>query len=72
MLHAPRKLPSRDLLPLATTVERVYSEAPTWALAALLAAGLALLAVVSASTQSESDQAQCAALYGASDARCAQ
>jgi hypothetical protein len=72
MLHAPKNLPTRDLLPLATTVERVYAEAPTWALAALLAAGVVLLAVVSTVTQSESDAAQCAALYGATDARCAQ
>ena len=71
MLHAPKTLPSRSLLPLATTVERVYAEAPTWALAALLAAGIALLAVVSVVNQSESDAAQCAAIYGATDARCA-
>ncbi len=72
MLHAPKNLPSRNLLPLATTVERVYADAPTWALAALLVAGVVLLAVVSTVTQSESDAAQCAALYGATDARCAQ
>lgn len=72
MLHAPKNLPTRDLLPLATTVERVYEATPTWTLAVLLAAGLALLAVVSTVTQSESDKAQCVALYGANDARCAQ
>lgn len=72
MLHAPKNLPSRDLLPLATTVERVYQETPTWALATLLALGVMLLAVIGTVRQSESDREQCAALYGASDARCAQ
>lgn len=72
MLNAPKTLPSRDLLPLATTVERVYESTPTWAIAALLAAGLALVALVGSARQAESDQAQCAALYGANDARCAQ
>lgn len=71
MLHAPKTLPNRDLLPLATTVERVYAATPNWALAALLALGVMLLAAVSTVRQGESDREQCVALYGATDARCA-
>jgi 5-enolpyruvylshikimate-3-phosphate synthase len=72
MLNAPKTLPSRDLLPLATTVERVYEATPTWAVAALLAVGLIILAAVGTTRQAESDREQCAALYGADNARCAQ
>ena len=72
MLHTPKNLPTRDLLPLATTVERVYEATPNWALAALLAVGMMILAAVGTSRQAESDREQCAALYGATDARCAQ
>ena len=72
MIEAPKKLPSRNLLPLATTVERVYSETPTWLLAVGLALGFALLAAVSCTQQHESDKHQCEATFGAGDARCAQ
>ena len=70
-IDAPKNLPSRNLLPLATTVERVYSETPTWLLAVGLALGFALLAAVSCTQQHESDQHQCEATFGAGDARCA-
>ena len=72
MIEAPKRLPSRNLLPLATTVERVYSETPTWLLAVGLALGFALLAAVSCTQQHESDKHQCEATFGAGDARCAQ
>ena len=71
-INAPKRLPSRNLLPLATTVERVYSETPTWLLAVGLALGFALLAAVSCTQQHESDKHQCEATFGAGDARCAQ
>lgn len=71
-IDAPKRLPSRNLLPLATTVERVYSETPTWLLAVGLALGFALLAAVSCTQQHESDKHQCEATFGAGDARCAQ
>ena len=70
-INAPKHLPSRNLLPLATTVERVYSETPTWLLAVGLALGFALLAAVSCTQQHESDKHQCEATFGAGDARCA-
>lgn len=72
MLHAPKNLPNRDLLPLATTVERVYESTPTWAIAALLALGMALVALVGSARQAEVDHAECVALYGANNPRCAQ
>ena len=72
MIDTPKRLPSRNLLPLATTVERVYAETPTWLLAVGLALGFALLAAVSCTTQHESDKNQCEATFGAGDARCAQ
>ena len=72
MLNAPKTLPSRDLLPLATTVERVYEATPTWAVAALIGLGLALAAFVGNARENEVAQAECVALYGANDARCAQ
>lgn len=72
MLHAPKTLPNRNLLPLATTVERVYEATPTWLLAVGLALGFALLAAVSCTQQHESDKHQCEATFGAGDARCAQ
>jgi len=72
MLHAPKTLPSRDLLPLATTVERVYEATPTWAVAALIGLGLALAAFVGNARENEVAQAECVALYGANNARCAQ
>ena len=71
IIDTPKKLPSRNLLPLATTVERVYSEAPNWLLAVGLAIGFALLAAVSCTQQHESDKHQCEATFGAGDARCA-
>ena len=71
IIDAPKKLPSRNLLPLATTVEHVYSETPTWLVAVGLALGLALLAVVSCTQQrSLDDYQQCIADNGADDARC--
>jgi hypothetical protein len=72
MLHAPKTLPNRDLLPLATTVERVYEATPTWAVAALIGLGLALAVFVGNARENEVAQAECVALYGATDARCAQ
>ena len=72
MLHAPKTLPSRDLLPLATIVERVYEATPTWAVAALIGLGLALAAFVGNARENEVAQAECVALYGANNARCAQ
>ena len=72
MLHAPKTLPSRDLLPLATTVERVYEATPTWAVAALIGLGLALAAFVGNARENDVAQAECVALYGANNARCAQ
>ena len=72
MIDAPKRLPSRNLLPLATTVERVYAETPTWLLAVGLALGFALLAAVSCTQQHESDKHQCEATFGAGDARCSQ
>ncbi|MFM2151633.1 MAG: hypothetical protein RL199_68 [Pseudomonadota bacterium] len=71
MIEAPKRLPSRNLLPLATTVERVYAETPTWLLAVGLAIGLALLAAVSCTQQRDLDQHQCEVTFGAGDARCA-
>jgi hypothetical protein len=71
IIDTPKKLPSRNLLPLATTVERVYSEAPNWLLAVGLALGFALLAAVSCTQQHESDKHQCEATFGAGNARCA-
>jgi hypothetical protein len=72
MLNAPKNLPTRDLLPLATTVERVYEATPTWAVAALIGLGLALAAFVGNQRENEVAQAECVALYGADNARCAQ
>jgi anti-sigma-K factor RskA len=71
MIDAPKRLPSRNLLPLATTVERVYAETPTW----LLAVGLALAAVavlaLGCAKQVELDNyQQCIVDHGATDARC--
>ena len=71
MLHAPKTLPNRDLLPLATTVERVYESTPTWAIAALIGLGMALVALVGNARETDTAQQECAALYGATDARCA-
>ena len=72
MLNAPKNLPTRDLLPLATTVERVYEATPTWAVAALIGLGLALAAFVGNARETDVAQAECVALYGADNARCAQ
>jgi hypothetical protein len=72
IIDAPKKLPSRNLLPLATTVERVYSETPTWLVAVGLALGLAVLAAASCTQQRDLDKHQCEATFGAGDARCAQ
>jgi hypothetical protein len=64
-------LPPAHLLPLVTTVERVYSETPTWLVAVGLALGLGLLAVVSCVQQRALDEyQQCIADNGAADARC--
>lgn len=71
MLNAPKNLPTRDLLPLATTVERVYESTPTWAIAALLALGVALVALVGNARENDAAQQECAALYGTNNARCA-
>jgi hypothetical protein len=71
IIDTPKTLPSRNLLPLATTVERVYSETPTWLVAVGLALGLTLLAVVSCTQQRAlDDYQQCILDHGASDARC--
>ena len=72
MLNAPKTLPNRDLLPLATTVERVYEATPTWAVAALIGLGLAVAVLVGNARENEVAQAECVALYGADNARCAQ
>ena len=71
MIDTPKNLPSRNLLPLATTVERVYSETPTWLLAVGLALGFALLAAVSCTKQRALDEYQnCILDHGENDARC--
>lgn len=71
MIDAPKNLPSRNLLPLATTVERVYAEAPTWLVAVGLGLGLLALAAVSCTKQSALDEyQQCIIDHGAADARC--
>ena len=71
IIDAPKNLPSRNLLPLATTVERVYSETPTWLVAVGLALGLAVLAAVSCTQQRALDEyQQCILDHGSSDARC--
>jgi hypothetical protein len=71
IIDTPKTLPSRNLLPLATTVERVYSETPTWLVAVGLALGLTLLAVVSCTQQRAlDDYQQCILDHGSSDARC--
>lgn len=65
-------LPPANILHLVTTVERVYSEPPTWLLAVGMAIGMALLAVVSCSKQRALDEyQQCLVDYGTNDARCA-
>lgn len=67
-----QKLPPAHLLPLVTTVERVYSEAPTWLVVVALALGMALLAAVSCTQQRALDEyQQCILDHGAADARCA-
>jgi hypothetical protein len=71
IIDAPKKLPSRNLLPLATTVERVYSDTPTWLLAVGLAVLMAAVAAVGCTQQRDLDQHQCEATFGAGDARCA-
>ncbi len=71
IIDTPKHLPSRNLLPLATTVERVYSEAPTWLLAVGLALGFAVLAAVSCTKQRAlDDYQQCILDHGAADVRC--
>ena len=72
IIDTPKNLPSRNLLPLATTVERVYEATPTWAVAALIGLGLAIAAFVGNARENEVAQAECVALYGANNARCAQ
>jgi len=65
-------LPPAHLLPLVTTVERVYSETPTWLIAVGLAVLMAAVAAVGCSQQRDLDKHQCEATFGAGDARCAQ
>jgi len=60
-------------LPLATTVERVYAETPTWLLAVGLALGMIGVLAVGCAKQVELDNyQQCIVDHGAADARCAQ
>ena len=71
IIDAPKNLPSRNLLPLATTVERVYAETPTW----LVAVGFALAVIgvlaLGCAKQVELDNyQQCIVDHGAADARC--
>jgi len=71
LIDAPKNLPSRNLLPLATTVERVYAETPTWLVAVGLALGMAVLAAVSCTQQRAlDDYQQCVLDHGARDPRC--
>jgi hypothetical protein len=71
MIEAPKRLPSRNLLPLATTVERVYVETPTWLLAVSLAlAAVAVLALGCAKQVELDNYQQCIVDHGAADARC--
>lgn len=71
MIEAPKRLPSRNLLPLATTVERVYSETPTWLLAVGLALGVIGVLAIGCAKQVQLDEyQQCIIDYGARDARC--
>lgn len=70
-IETPKKLPSRDLLPLATTVERVYAETPTWLLAVAFAIALALLVALGCSQQNRLDAYQdCVYQHGGNDSRC--
>jgi anti-sigma-K factor RskA len=70
-IDAPKRLPPRNLLPLATTVERVYSETPTWLLAVGLAiAAVAVLALGCAKQVKLDNYQQCIVDHGAADARC--
>ena len=70
-INAPKHLPSRNLLPLATTVERVYSETPTWLLAVGLALGVIGVLAIGCAKQVELDNyQQCIVDHGARDARC--
>jgi len=71
MIDAPKNLPTRNLLPLATTVEHVYSETPTWLVAAGLAVAVLAVAAFGCSQQRALDEYQgCIAQFGATDARC--
>ena len=70
-IDAPKNLPSRNLLPLATTVERVYAETPTWIVAVGLAVAMLAVAAFGCSQQRALDEYQgCIAKLGATDARC--
>ena len=70
-INAPKHLPSRNLLPLATTVERVYAETPTWLLAVGLAiAAVAVLALGCAKQVELDNYQQCIIDHGARDPRC--
>jgi hypothetical protein len=71
IIDTPKNLPSRNLLPLATTVERVYSEAPTWLVAVGLGILMAALVAVGNWRETQAADQECAALYGATNARCA-
>lgn len=72
MLNAPRKLPTRDLLPLATTVERVYEETPTWLLGVLLLVATIVVLALGVERQSKvDDYADCIYANGRSAPQCA-
>ena len=71
LIDAPKKLPSRNLLPLATTVERVYAEAPTWLVAVGVVVAMLAVAAFGCSQQRALDEYQgCVLDHGSSDARC--
>ena len=64
-------LPPAHLLPLVTTVERVYSETPTWLVATLLALAMLAVAAIGNLRETQTAQEECEAIYGATDVRCA-
>jgi hypothetical protein len=64
-------LPPAHILPLVTSVERVYSETPTWLVAVGLVLFMAAVAAIGCSQQRDLDQHQCEATFGAGDVRCA-
>ena len=70
-INAPKDLPSRNLLPLATTVERVYAETPTWLVAVLLVLAMLTVLLVGDARETQVADQECDAIYGANNARCA-